>query len=115
MKAAVSATGNTPDSLVHGQFGRCNWFLIFENEKENIKAVENLYAEVETGAGIGCAQDLVQEGVKIIISGQVGPRAYEVLSQAGVEIYLVPSSISAQEAYKKFLSNTLTKMEIKKF
>ena len=115
MKAAVSATGTTPDSLVHGQFGRCDWFLIFENGKENIKAVENSYAEVETGAGIGCAQDLIQEGVTVIISAQVGPRAYEVLSQAGVEIYLAPSNLSAQEAYKKFLSKELTKMEIRKF
>ena len=115
MKAAVSANGNTPDSRVHGQFGRCDCFLIFENGEKDIEAVENPYAEVETGAGIGCAQDLIQAGVKVVISSQVGPRAYEVLSQAGVEIYLTPLNLSAQEAYNKFLSKELSKMEIRTF
>jgi len=115
LKVAVGATKNAPESLVHSQFGRCDWFLIFENETGMTKAIENSYAEVETGAGIGCAQDLIQEGVEAVISGQVGPRAYEVLTQAGVEIYLAPADISAQEAYDKFLSKELLKMEIQKF
>lgn len=115
MKVAVSATGNTPTSLVHPQFGRCEWFLIFENEKNNIITMRNQYAEVQTGAGIGCAQDLIGKGIEAIISGQYGPKAYEVLRQAGVGIYLAPPTISAQEAYERFLSKNLQEMEIRRF
>lgn len=115
MKVAVSATGNTPGALVDRQFGRCKWFLVFEEKKEKIKAIENSYAAVQTGAGIGCAQDLIQEGVKVVISGQIGPKAYEVFNQAGVEVYLTPSDVSVQDAYKKFFAKELTKMEIRKF
>jgi len=115
MKIAVSATGDTINSLVHRQFGRCDWFLIFENAKEETKVIENPYADAETGAGIGCAQDLIEEGVAVVISGQVGPKAYEVFKEAGVEIYLAPPDISVQAAYEKFLSKDLTKMEIRTF
>ena len=115
MRVAISTMGASPESLIHPQFGRCEWFIIFEEGKETVKAFRNPYIEVQTGAGIGCAQDLIQEGVKVIISGQVGPKAYEVLNRAGIEIYLAPPTISAQDSYKKFLSGKLPKMEIKKF
>jgi len=51
----------------------------------------------------------------VVISGQIGPKAYEVFKEAGVEIYLAPPDISAQAAYEKFLSKTLAKMEIRQF
>lgn len=115
MKVAVSATGNTLDALVHRQFGRCDWFVIFEHAQETTKTIENPYAGAETGAGIGCAQDLIEKGVDVVISGQLGPKAYDVFKEAGVEIYLAPPGISVQSAYEKFLSKELTKMEIKVF
>ena len=115
MKVAVSARENEASSLVHPQFGRCDWFLIFEEAKGMVKAMPNPYAEAQSGAGIGCAQDLIEEGVEVIISGQVGPKAYEVLKQTGITIYLSPPDISAQQAYEKFLSQDLQKMEIQQF
>jgi|LQYC01.1.fsa_nt_gi predicted Fe-Mo cluster-binding NifX family protein len=115
MRIAISATGNSRESLVHRQFGRCEWFLVFDETRQLVKAIRNSYAEAQTGAGVGCAQDLVQEGVKVIISGQVGPKAYEVLNKAWIEIYLAPPDISVLEALDRFLLKNLQKMEIIKF
>jgi len=115
MKVAVSATGASPNSTIHRQFGRCEWFLLFDDSNKEVEAVENTYAEVQAGAGIGCAQDLIEKGVEAVISTQGGPKAFEVLSQAGVGIYLAPPDISAQEAFKRFRSKKLTKMEIRTF
>jgi predicted Fe-Mo cluster-binding NifX family protein len=115
MLIAISATGNSRESLVHRQFGRCEWFIVFDETRRQVKAIKNSYAEAQTGAGVGCAQDLAQEGVKVIISGQVGPKAYEVLNKAWIEIYLAPPDISVQEALDKFLLKNLQKMEIRKF
>ena len=115
MRVAISTMGESPESLIHPQFGRCEWFVIFEQGKETIKAIRNPYAEVQTGAGIGCAQDLIKEAVKVVISRQVGPKAYEVLNKAGIESYLAPPDVSAQDVYQKFLSGKLPKMEIKMF
>ena len=115
MRIAVSATGESPESLIHPQFGRCTWFIIFEEGKGIVKTIRNSYAEAQTGAGTGCAQDLINEGVKVVIARQVGPKAYEVLNKAGVEIYLSSPDISVQEAYQQFLSGNLSKMEIRMF
>ena len=44
MKIAVSAAGNTLDSLVDPRFGRCAYFIIADvegNEIKNVEAVEN--------------------------------------------------------------------------
>jgi len=115
MLIAISATGNSPESLVHQLFGRCEWFLGFDETRELVKTIKNSYAEAETGAGIGCAQDLIQEGVEAVISGQFGPKAYEVLTQAGVEIYLSSPDVTVRSAYDKFLSKNLQKMQVRRF
>jgi len=115
MLIAISATGNSPESLVDRQFGRCEWFIVFDETRRQVKAIKNSYAEAETGAGVGCAQDLIQEGVKVVISGQVGPKAYEALNKAWIEIYLAPPDISVEGALDKFLLKDLQKMGIRKF
>lgn len=115
MKVAISPSGSTPDALIHRLFGRAEWFLVFEEGDAEVKAFRNRYAETETGAGIGCAQDLVREGVEEVISGQVGPKAYEVLSRAGVKVYVAPPKVTVREAYEKFRASALMRMEIRKF
>ena len=115
MKVAISSTNENSEALVHPQFGRCDWFIIYTETPEPEKALKNSYADLPTGAGIGCAQDLIQDGVKAVIAGQFGPKAYEVLQQGGVEIYLAPPDISVQKAYKRFLANQLPKMEVRRF
>lgn len=113
MKVAISAIGTTLDCTVHRQFGRCDWFLIIDDSNDTTEALKNQYAALQTGAGIGCAQDLIREGVEAVITGQVGPKAYEVLNEAGVPIYLAPPGISAHDAYEKYCSKELPTMEIK--
>jgi predicted Fe-Mo cluster-binding NifX family protein len=115
MLIAISTMSEYPESLVHPQFGRCGWFVVFDETRKLVKIIKNSYAAAETGAGIGCAQDLIQEGVKVVISGQVGPKAYEVLKKASMDIYLAPPDISAHEALNKFLLKNLQRMEIRTF
>lgn len=115
MKVAISAYGATPDALTHRLFGRAEWFLLFEDGNEQVKAFRNPFVETETGAGIGCAQDLIQEGVEAVISGQVGPKAYEVLTRAGVKIYLAPPEVTVREAYEKLKADALDRTEIRRF
>jgi predicted Fe-Mo cluster-binding NifX family protein len=50
------------------------------------EAYPNLAADSTGGAGIKIAQTIANEGVKVVITGNVGPNAFEVLSAAGIEI-----------------------------
>jgi len=56
--------------------------------------LKNSNADLPTGASIGCGKDLVRQEVKAVIAGQFGPKASEVLKQAGVGMYLPPSNLS---------------------
>ena len=86
MKIAITATGNTLDSMVDPRFGRAAWFLIIETEtQELLEAVDNTAGkEAAHGAGISAAAQVANLGVEALLTGRVGPKALPVLEKAGV-------------------------------
>jgi len=115
MKVAVSSTGSTLKDTVHTSFGRCDFFLMVDTETMQSSAVKNEFSGAATGAGTACAQVVFDHGAQAVISGQVGPNAFEVLEQGGIEIFLCPPGLSAEEAVGKHKEGTLRKMHITKF
>lgn len=70
-------------------FGRAPTFTIVETANGSIKEVEpvtNKWAGGARGVGIQAAQFAANEGVDVIIAGNIGPNASGVLSQAGIEV-----------------------------
>jgi predicted Fe-Mo cluster-binding NifX family protein len=92
MKVAVSSTGKTIESNVDKVFARCPYFIIADvspNEEIIVwNFVKNLSAQRMGGAGISAAQEVVEKDVKIVITGNVGPRALQVLKQFKIKIYI---------------------------
>jgi predicted Fe-Mo cluster-binding NifX family protein len=115
MKVAISACGDSLAAQTHGLFGRCDYFVLVDTETGESVAIKNDSAEAATGAGTACAQALFNHGVKAVISGKVGPNAYEVLKAAGVIMYSAPPGISVQEALEKFKAGSLPKNEVRRF
>lgn len=115
MKIAVSSTGRTIDDNVHPLFGRCDFILIVDTESSEIKALQNVFAQLATGSGTGCAAMLFEHNVTAVISGQVGPNAYEVLKAAGVSMYNAPPGVSVHEALEKFKAGSLQKNELRRY
>ena len=85
-KICLTATDKGMDSDIDPRFGRAPYFLILDPSAQQIEAVRNPYLEDAQGAGIGSAQMLVDKGVRIVLTGQVGPKADQVLQAAGVQI-----------------------------
>jgi len=111
MKIAISSTGKDIKSDVDSVFGRCPFFIIAEVEDKKITRVEtikNTSAEKMGGAGISAAQIVVEKGAKAIITGNVGPRALDVLRQFKVEVY--NGSGSVKEALQNFINGKLKKI-----
>ena len=115
MKVVISSTGKTLDDKTHELFGRCDFLIVFDSEIKEAKAVKNENKDSESGAGIGCAQVVFDEGASVVISGKVGPKAYEVLQQAGVDIFLTLPGIPVSHALRKYKAGSLCKMEITRF
>jgi len=87
MKICITSEGKTLDSKVDPRFGRCQNFIFFDTDTGNFEAQENTNAQFQGGAGIQSGQLVVSKGVKVVITGNVGPNAHQVLSVAGISIF----------------------------
>ncbi|MBN2477775.1 NifB/NifX family molybdenum-iron cluster-binding protein [Candidatus Micrarchaeota archaeon] len=113
MKVAVSCTGNGLEAPLSPVFGRCESFELVEVEGKKIKGsenIENTGAKQFGGAGISAAQLVGNKGVKAVITGNIGPKAFDVLSQLGIELYLGEKG-TVKENVEKYLSGRLKKNE----
>ena len=115
MKIAISSTGQSPDCKMHELFGRCDFLIVFDTETGEVKAVKNENKDAESGAGIGCAQVVFDEGAQAVISGKVGPKAYEVLRHAGVDVFLAYPESLVSGVLIRYKEGRLRKMEITKY
>jgi predicted Fe-Mo cluster-binding NifX family protein len=109
MKVVVSATSASLDAQVDPRFGRCPYFMIVDAETMNFEAVPNTAAGAMSGAGIQAAQTIANKGVQAVLTGSVGPNAFQALSAAGVSI-ITGVSGTVREAVKKFKSGQLQKV-----
>jgi predicted Fe-Mo cluster-binding NifX family protein len=86
MKLCISSTGNGLESPVDPRFGRCRYFLLVDTETMNVETVENPAFIAGGGAGIQAAQLVVNKGARVVLTGDVGPNAFQALQAGGVKI-----------------------------
>jgi predicted Fe-Mo cluster-binding NifX family protein len=103
MKIVVSAQGENLDSPASPVFGRCPTYVFVEPETMEFEAVSNPAMNQAGGAGIQAAQFVVSQGAHAVLTGNLGPNAFDVLQAAGVPGYLAETGTVRQavEAYKQ--------------
>jgi predicted Fe-Mo cluster-binding NifX family protein len=89
MKIVVSSQGGTLDAPASPVFGRCPTFVFVDSETMVTEAVANPAMNQGGGAGIQAAQFVVNRGAGTVLTGNLGPNAFDVLRAAGVPGYLV--------------------------
>lgn len=102
MRIVVSAEGETLDAAASQVFGRCPIYVFVDTETMQYEAVPNPAMNQGGGAGIQAAQFVVNQGAEAVLSGNLGPNAFDVLDAAGVTGYLAPQGTVRQavEAFK---------------
>lgn len=103
MKVCVSASGPGLDDPIDPRFGRCQYFAFLDTEIMDFESVPNASMALGGGAGIQAAQFVANKGVRVVLTGQVGPKAYDVLAAAGIEIVTGASGTIREvvERYKR--------------
>jgi predicted Fe-Mo cluster-binding NifX family protein len=103
MKICVSAASNRMDSPIDPRFGRCPYFVIVDSENMQFEVIQNMASGATGGAGIQAAQTIAGKGVKVLITGNVGPNAFQALSAAGIKIVTGASGTVREvvERYKR--------------
>ena len=106
MKVAVSASGADLEAAVDPRFGRCAYYVVVDTDSMEFEAVENAAAGQSSGAGIAAAQLVSQTGAQAVISGNIGPNAFQALSAGGLEVYTGASG-SVRQAVEAFNAGQL--------
>jgi predicted Fe-Mo cluster-binding NifX family protein len=101
MKVAISALGNDLNAQIDSRFGRCQYFLIVDTDTMEFKAISNANIAASGGAGIGTAQAIAKEGAQVVITGNVGPNAFQTLGAAGIKM-ITGVSGTVRDAVEKF-------------
>jgi len=101
MKICVTSGGNTLDSGVDPRFGRCPYFIFVETNNLKFEAVQNPNVEAMGGAGVQSGQFVAERQVKAVLTGNVGPNAFQTLQAAGMDVVTGVSG-SVKEAIEKY-------------
>ena len=107
MKIAVTSTGKTLSAQMDLRFGRAAYFLVVDPMSMDFEVVENTQnLNRAQGAGIQAGKTIVDNQVDTLITGNCGPKAFDVLNQAGVKI-LTGASGTVTEAIDSYRNGEL--------
>jgi predicted Fe-Mo cluster-binding NifX family protein len=104
MKIAFTTTGSNLSSSLDSRFGRASKFLLFETENETFEVFDNQQnMNAAQGAGIQSAEKVARLGADVLVTGHCGPKAFRVLSSAGIKIFTTDATTVAEalELYRQ--------------
>ena len=111
MRICITATAGNLNAQVDPRFGRCQYFVFVDSDTMAFEAMANEAIAAPGGAGIQAAQTVVNKGVDVLVSGNVGPNAFQVLSAAGVKI-ATGAYGTVQEAVEMYKAGRLSEAGI---
>lgn len=102
MRVVISASAESLDAPVDPRFGRCASLIVVDTEtREIVGGGRNAFAAQAGGAGTQAAQWVVEQGAGAVLTGNLGPNAFQVL-QAGRVRCLTGVSGTVREALDAF-------------
>jgi predicted Fe-Mo cluster-binding NifX family protein len=115
MKIAISVTAAGEAATLEMRFGRCPYFAVYDSESKEFEWFENAGIKATSGAGTGAAQALINRNVDVVISGQFGPKAVQVLEAAKIKMLLAPADLPLNEVISKWQADELKEYAIQRF
>ena len=88
MIIAISTNMNDLDQPVSENFGRCQWFCLYDTDTENMKFVENIAGSAKQNAGVKTINFLLEQNVGTVISGRFGTITMVLLREKNIQIII---------------------------
>jgi predicted Fe-Mo cluster-binding NifX family protein len=107
VKIAISATKPGLDAEVDPRFGRCAFFLLVDSDSgQLLQAEKNAFAAASGGAGTQAAQRIAEWGAEAVLTGNIGPNAFQILDAAKIPTFPGVSG-SVKDAIASYLAGEL--------
>jgi predicted Fe-Mo cluster-binding NifX family protein len=107
-KIAVSAEGPDLDDALDPRFGRAAGFLMVNPQTLEHEYVDNGAAQaMAQGAGIQAAEIVARAGARVVLTGYVGPKAFQALQAAGIRIAQNLQNLTVREAIERYTSGKI--------
>jgi len=88
MKIVFTTAGKDLNAALDQRFGRSPGFLIFNSDDESVEFRDNgANVDAAQGAGVSAAEAIARLKVDVVITGNCGPRAFQVLQAAGIKVF----------------------------
>lgn len=106
-RVLIPSTGRDLYSEVDPRFGRAHYLIVYDLSQDAFTVAENTVdRNADQGAGIQTAMKAVDLGVDSVITVHCGPKAFRVLREAGIRVFLTPSG-TVMEAIQKLREGAL--------
>jgi predicted Fe-Mo cluster-binding NifX family protein len=106
VRIAISANGSDLSADVDPRFGRCQYFIIADPDTMDFEVVNNSGGMDSGGAGIATAQMIASKRPEVVLTGNCGPNAYQVLSASGIKVVTGVSG-KVKDAIKSYKAGNL--------
>ena len=107
MKLCVTSSGKSLEDTVDPRFGRCQYFIFVDSENLQFEAIQNPAATARGGAGTKSGQLVANKGAEVVLTGNVGPNAFDTLQAAGLKIIVGLSDTTVKQAIEGFNTGSL--------
>ncbi len=98
------------EDIVSEVFGRANTFTVVDMEDsviKNVKVLKNPAVSYQHGAGPIVVNMLIDSGVNVVLSGELGPGASALLEQHKIMMIAVKPGITVSEAIRNVSWSTV--------
>jgi predicted Fe-Mo cluster-binding NifX family protein len=105
MKIAIPSMGDSAKSEVCDKLGRCSYIVTYDTESRKYSATPNPGSHLQDGSGPTVAEVIINSGADILLSMEVGMKAYSVLAKAHINIQLLNSKNTVKAIVENFIKN----------
>ena len=102
MKIAVPSMGDDDRSQISSTFGRCKSILIYDSETKKYSVAANPGISLKDGSGIKAVEIIIKAGADILLTKEIGVKAYSVLAKERVAVMLINAVVTVDEAVKTY-------------
>ncbi len=107
-KIAITSEGPTLDDLVDPRFGRAAGFVVVDLESMETSYIDNGQSQVMgQGAGIQAAELIAGSGARFVLTGFVGPKAFQALSAVKIGVVQNLDGMTVRQAIDRFKSGAV--------